>query len=99
LRTDAPLASGSSAEEAAELRQLMLEALARHETAATPLGSFPAVFAPQLALGTLSRRRVYADAQQARVAACRALTLVMLPYSCYPYYPSHVTLVILPQSC
>ncbi len=56
----------------------MLEALARHETAATPLGSFPAVFAPQLALGTLSRRRVYADAQQARAAACSALTLVRL---------------------
>ena len=42
----------------------MREALERHETAATPLGSFPAVFAPQLALGTLSRRRVYAAAQQ-----------------------------------
>lgn len=50
-----------------ELQRLMREALERHETAATPLGSFPAVFAPQLALGTLSRRRVYAAAQKVSI--------------------------------
>lgn len=49
-----------------ELRRLMCEALERHETAATPLGSFPAVFAAPLALGALSWRRVYESAQQAR---------------------------------
>jgi hypothetical protein len=57
----------------------MLEALARHETAATPLGSFPAVFAPQLALGTLSRRRVYAEAQQARRCRLSSTDPSLLP--------------------
>ena len=42
----------------------MGEALALFETPATPLGSFPGIFAAQLALGTLSRRRLYAAAQE-----------------------------------
>ena len=66
-KAEAPLASGAAAtSEASEedLRQLMREALALFETPATPLGSFPGIFAAQLALGTLSRRRLYAAAQE-----------------------------------
>ena len=62
-----PEASGTEAPDEAsedELRRLMREALARFETPATPLGSFPGIFAAQLALGTLSRRRLYAAAQE-----------------------------------
>ena len=42
----------------------MLAAVLSSEVPATPLGSFPAIFNQALALGTLSRRRVYHEAQQ-----------------------------------
>lgn len=63
----APEASGAAAPDEAsneDLRRLMREALALFETPATPLGSFPGIFAAQLALGTISRRRLYAAAQE-----------------------------------
>ena len=68
---EATEAGGAAApDEASEedLRRLMREALALFETPATPLGSFPAIFAAQLALGTISRRRLYAAAQEVRSA-------------------------------
>lgn len=43
----------------------MKEAVEKSETRRTPLGSFPAIFAQALSLGTLSRRRVFWEAQQA----------------------------------
>lgn len=43
----------------------MQEAVEKSETNATPLGSFPAIFAHSLAFGTLSRRRIYSEAQRA----------------------------------
>lgn len=42
----------------------MLTAVLSSEVPATPLGSFPAIFNQALALGTVSRRRVYHEAQQ-----------------------------------
>jgi len=42
----------------------MLTAVLSSEVPATPLGSFPAIFNQALALGTLSRRRVYHEALQ-----------------------------------
>ena len=42
----------------------MLTAVLSSEVPATPLGSFPAIFNQALALGTISRRRVYHEAQQ-----------------------------------
>ena len=59
-------APGEASDE--DMRRLMVEALALLETPATPLGSFPGIFAAQLALGTLSRRRLYAAAQEVRSA-------------------------------
>jgi len=44
--------------------QDMLTAVLSSEVPATPLGSFPAIFNQALALGTLSRRRVYHEALQ-----------------------------------
>ena len=44
--------------------QDMLTAVLSSEVPATPLGSFPAIFNQALALGTVSRRRVYHEAQQ-----------------------------------
>jgi hypothetical protein len=44
--------------------QDMLTAVLSSEVPATPLGSFPAIFNQALALGTLSRRRVYHEAHQ-----------------------------------
>lgn len=44
--------------------QDLLTAVLSSEVPATPLGSFPAIFNQALALGTLSRRRVYHEAQQ-----------------------------------
>ncbi len=44
--------------------QDMLTAVLSSEVPATPLGSFPAIFHQALALGTLSRRRVYHEALQ-----------------------------------
>lgn len=35
-----------------------------HESAAAPLGSFPAIFSQALSLGLLSKRRVYKEATQ-----------------------------------
>ncbi|KAL3153511.1 hypothetical protein ABBQ38_011843 [Trebouxia sp. C0009 RCD-2024] len=43
--------------------QDLLTAVLSSEVPATPLGSFPAIFNQALALGTLSRRRVYHEAQ------------------------------------
>lgn len=43
--------------------QDLLTAVLSSEIPATPLGSFPAIFNQALALGTLSRRRVYHEAQ------------------------------------
>lgn len=40
----------------------MLTAILAAETAANPNGSFPAIFSQALALGTLSRRRVFQEA-------------------------------------
>ena len=42
----------------------MSEAIDLTETRATPLGSFPAIFSQAIALGTLSRREIYAQAQR-----------------------------------
>ena len=42
--------------------QDLLTAVLSSEVPATPLGSFPAIFNQALALGTLSRRRVYHEA-------------------------------------
>ena len=70
-KAEAPEASGAAVPDAAseeDLRRLMREALVLFETPATPLGSFHAIFAAQLALGTISRRRLYAAAQEARPA-------------------------------
>ncbi len=39
------------------------EAIDQTETRATPLGSFPALFSQAMSLGTLSRRRVFFEAQ------------------------------------
>ncbi len=44
--------------------QDILTAVLSSEVPATPLGSFPAIFNQALALGTLSRRRVYHEALQ-----------------------------------
>ncbi|KAL0021846.1 hypothetical protein WJX77_007187 [Trebouxia sp. C0004] len=44
--------------------QDMLTAVLSSEVPATPLGSFPAIFNQALALGTLSRRRIYYEAHQ-----------------------------------
>lgn len=41
----------------------LLTAVLSSEVPATPLGSFPAIFNQALALGMLSRRRVYHEAQ------------------------------------
>jgi len=41
----------------------MREAIDQTETRATPLGSFPALFAQAMSLGILSRRRVFCEAQ------------------------------------
>lgn len=57
---DASAAPGTS--ETAGAPQ-MREAIAQTETRATPLGSFPALFAQAMSLGTLSRRRVFCEAQ------------------------------------
>ncbi|KAL3142035.1 hypothetical protein ABBQ32_004668 [Trebouxia sp. C0010 RCD-2024] len=46
--------------------QDLLTAVLSSEVPATPLGSFPAIFNQALALGTLSRRRVYHEAQLQR---------------------------------
>lgn len=46
--------------------QDLLSAVLCSEVPATPLGSFPAIFNQALALGTLSRRRVYHEAQLQR---------------------------------
>jgi hypothetical protein len=48
-----------------ELAEELRQAVGRYETAATPLGSFPALFQQALSLGLLSRRRVHAEASQA----------------------------------
>ena len=40
----------------------MVAAVDSSETAAAPLGSFPALFSQALSLGLLSRRRVYHEA-------------------------------------
>lgn len=42
----------------------MQEAVSLSETRVTPLGSFPAIFSQALSFGTLSRRRVFREAQQ-----------------------------------
>ena len=42
----------------------MQEAVLQSETRVTPLGSFPAIFAQTLSFGTLSRRRIYSEAQR-----------------------------------
>ena len=42
----------------------LLEAVQQGEHPASPLGSFPAIFAQSMALGLLSRRRVHQLAQQ-----------------------------------
>ena len=47
-----------------DANQDMLTAVLSSEVPATPLGSFPALFKQALALGTVSRRRVYHEAQQ-----------------------------------
>ena len=41
----------------------MQDAVDQTETRATPLGSFPALFAQAMSLGTLSRRRAFCEAQ------------------------------------
>ena len=46
------------------LEEELREAMLPYETAATPLGSFPALFQQAMSLGLLSRRRVFAEAQQ-----------------------------------
>ncbi len=43
----------------------MQQAVNLHETAAAPLGSFPAIFSQAISLGLLSKRRVYQEAMQA----------------------------------
>ena len=40
------------------------DAIKRTENKTTPLGSFPAIFAQAMTLGTLSRRRALWEAQQ-----------------------------------
>ena len=40
------------------------DAVDRHETAAAPLESFPAIFSQAMSLGLLSKRRVYHEATQ-----------------------------------
>ena len=42
----------------------MQQAVEVHETAAAPLGSFPAIFSQAMSLGLLSKRRVYQEAMQ-----------------------------------
>ncbi|CAK0783042.1 hypothetical protein CVIRNUC_006237 [Coccomyxa viridis] len=44
--------------------QSMRDAVDRHETAAAPLESFPAIFSQAMSLGLLSKRRVYHEATQ-----------------------------------
>ena len=44
--------------------EALLEAMSQTDIPATPMGSFPAIFAQPLALGTLSRRRVAHEAQR-----------------------------------
>ena len=55
------------------------EAVAQTETKATPLGSFPAIFAQAVALGTVSRRRVFWEAQQALAQASALQQLLARP--------------------
>ena len=55
------LSMSSQAESASSEMQ---EAVEKSETRRTPLGSFPAIFAQALSLGTLSRRRVFREAEQ-----------------------------------
>ena len=54
----------TAGDEGHRLEEELREAMLPYETAATPLGSFPALFQQAMSLGLLSRRRVYAEAQQ-----------------------------------
>eukprot|EP00887_Chlorella_sp_A99_P003679 scaffold7.g3679.t1 len=47
-----------------QLQELLAAAIAQHDAPACPGGCFPALFGRALALGVVSRRRVYATAQQ-----------------------------------
>ena len=63
----------------------MQQAVELHETAAAPLGSFPAIFSQAMSLGLLSKRRVYQEAMQ--VLRNEQGSLRSLIGECYVFVP------------
>ena len=63
-----------------------------HESAAAPLGSFPAIFSQALSLGLLSKRRVYEEARQVLSTEQGPLKSLLGRLSCFPdVSPSAIT--------